>query len=395
MTNCQAIDETRLGPAAPLVANCPDDLSRVAVNCYLSTVLAVADCMAAVCPDIGTSYQKRLSRLPTRLGFDLTPVALEKSRASFEADIQHFSQTASEYVRNGPSALENVVTSGAAVVDAIAERVGSLVNILESLADRIELAVDLEGPAQIREVLGHQPAGLRMCAQQIEQALLPSVGQLQTHMRESQQNLQRVKESVTVDQATGFVNRNGFEQQLDFRLKKRQAFCIVVLECAPGARPAENLNDEQLGEAVAQIAVRLASEFRPYDIVCRLDSKRFAVIFCGNVADARARVATVVRNLSGKYMVSDGDATRKARVDLLSDVLETENRSIEELLARIDADSNESASTKTPEPQDTGAEFSIIRLSRAVGVSNGMESLGGQAVACAALDSAPAEVALR
>src|SRR5258708_25375063 len=131
----------------------------------------------------------RLNGVPMRLGFHLTTKTLEESHSTLEAEIKQCSAIAAEYVRCAPPALERVIASGAPVVDAIAENASSLVNGLQSLADRIDVALDLDDLGEIRRLLRHQSGGLKICAQRLERTLAPSSTELPSHLTLSQQTL--------------------------------------------------------------------------------------------------------------------------------------------------------------------------------------------------------------
>lgn len=318
-------------PSTPNLAPVdPNDLAQAAVRSYLSTVVAVAESMAEVCPDIGLAYQKRLQRIPMRLGFHLSPKTLEESRVSLEAEIKHYSEVTGDYVRGAPAALERVVTSGATVVDTVSDSVRSLVSVLETLADRIDVVVDLGEPAEMRKQLRHQAGGLRACAEKIGEGILPAVGELQKQLTDCRTKLQSVKEATTVDWSTGLANRLGFEQQLEYWFRKHRPFCLVLMSCDPAAPAAQEYNDEQITHVIKQIAARLISEFRPSDIVCHLDLKRFAVIFDGEFAIAETRAPRIARSLSVKYPVSDADGAPKAKFQLIPTVIESEKLGFEE-----------------------------------------------------------------
>ena len=57
---------------------------QTALACYLSAVVAIGNCMADVCPAVGTVYRDRFLRVPRRLGFEATPRALHQSREEFK-----------------------------------------------------------------------------------------------------------------------------------------------------------------------------------------------------------------------------------------------------------------------------------------------------------------------
>ena len=69
------------------VDSCVDELQS-AVNCYLSTLLAAANCVSKTCPEVGGLYRHRLSRLRSRLAFDSSPKALDESRAAVETELK-------------------------------------------------------------------------------------------------------------------------------------------------------------------------------------------------------------------------------------------------------------------------------------------------------------------
>jgi len=343
----------------PSIPNGADELAQAAVKCYLSTMIAVAESMAEVCPDIGLAYQKRLQRIPMRLGFHLTPKTLEESRSTLEAEIKQFSEITAEYMRCAPPALERVIASGGTVVNAIAESASTLVNGLQSLADRIDVAVDLDDLAEIRKLLKHQSGGLKTCAQRIEQILVPSVAELQNHLNDSRQNLEKVRDFVTVDPVTRLANRMGFEQQLDYWIAKHRPFCLVVLECGKEQITQKILTKEQIGYAVSQIAMRLGTEFRPNDVLCRLDLNRFGVIFDGDIVIARVRAPQIARNLTGKYSLVEGEAGKKVKFEVTVEVIELQNRDVNDLLNEVyvHRESISVAGTKPPAPEEPEAEL--------------------------------------
>jgi GGDEF domain-containing protein len=328
----------------PSIPTGADELAQTAVKCYLSTLLAVAESMAEVCPDIGLAYQKRLQRIPMRLGFHLTAKTLEESRTTLESEIKQFSEITAQYVQCAPPALERVIASGATVVDAIAESATSLVTGLQSLADRIDVAADLDDLAAIKRLLKHQSGGLKTCAQGIERTLLPSALELQNHLSSSRQNLEKIRDFIIVDPVTRLANRMGFEQQLEYWIKKGRSFCLVVVECGKEHFVQKTLTKEQMGYVVSLIATRMGTEFRPNDVICRLDLNHFGVIFDGDVVIARVRAPQIARNLTGKYPLVEGETIKKTKFDVTVEVIELQNYDLNQLLneiyAHTDAPSN-------------------------------------------------------
>src|ERR1700684_3822862 len=78
-----------------------EHVDQTALACYLSTVVAIGNCMAEVCPSVGSMYRDRLLKLPRRLGFDATPQTLEQSCEAVKTDLLEYSRTASAWTSEG------------------------------------------------------------------------------------------------------------------------------------------------------------------------------------------------------------------------------------------------------------------------------------------------------
>src|SRR5712692_7616754 len=89
-----------------------------AVTCYLSTLLAVANCLKEACPEVGEPYRHRLSRLRSRLAFDANPEAIEEGRAAVESELKEYAARVAAYIdlhgielRRACAGLEQIVRS--------------------------------------------------------------------------------------------------------------------------------------------------------------------------------------------------------------------------------------------------------------------------------------------
>src|SRR5215471_11977267 len=89
-----------------------------AVTCYLSTLLAVANCVKEACPEVGALYCHRLSRLRSRLAFDANPAAIEESSAVVEHELKEYAAQVAAYIdlhgvelRRTTAVLEQMVQS--------------------------------------------------------------------------------------------------------------------------------------------------------------------------------------------------------------------------------------------------------------------------------------------
>jgi len=272
--------------------------------------------MAELCPDVGIAFKNRWRRLPQRIAFDLSLDALEISRKTFERDIQTFGEFAGRYYNQGVPLIETIATNGMQVADAVLERTARHIVLLETLAESIDTAADLDAPREIRETLEHQSSGIRNCARQAEEELLPLVSRFRSLVKECEQIASLAKKANVVDQETGFLNTNGFKQEYELRRREATPSCLLLIECSARLLAGGECSDTQFSEIAEAISMRITQQFRPNDSIGRLAPNRFAIIFDGEIEQARGRLDQMKRTISGKYSSRSGKIILQAEIQL-------------------------------------------------------------------------------
>ncbi len=292
------------------------ELQHVAVRSFLSTVVAISECLAEICPEVGLAFRNRWRRLPQRLAFDLSAKELEISRQAFEKDIQIFGRFTQQYLNDGLPLIASVAATGSSVLETVLERTASYTVLLETLADSMESSADLECPAELRQSLEHQAAGLRTCARQAETELLPLVTRVRDLVRDCEKILAKTQEAVVVDTETGFLNAAGYLEHLGAELGEGQRRCCVLLiECNVLTATGEPCSDVEFATIASPLSARIAEQFRPTDSIGR-HGRKFAVLFAGKLAQAQGRLDQIKRSISGSYASSLRKVAVKAEIQV-------------------------------------------------------------------------------
>ncbi len=277
------------------------ELQHVAVRSFLSTVVAISECLAEICPEVGVAFRNRWRRLPQRLAFDLSAKELEFSRQAFEKDIHTFGRFTQQYLNDGLPLLAGIASTGSNVLETVLETAASYTVLLETLADSMEATADLDCPPQMRTAMEHQAAGLRTCARQAQSELIPLMTRVRDLVRDCEAVLEKTKGSVVVDSETGFLNAGGFlehlEADLDEGLRK---CCLVFIDCPAFTQAGEPCSDADFSLIAASLAARISEQFRPTDSIGRHERK-FAVIFAGKIGQAVGRQDQIKRSISGNF----------------------------------------------------------------------------------------------
>src|SRR5260370_15746523 len=124
-----------------------------ALTCYQGAILAIAKCMAEVCPRVGLVYNHRLLRLPRRLGFDATPTALAASREAVEADLAEYGQAASAWINAGVELAQEILAAAGKTTDSDSHTDELHAAMMEELAKQMEISAEVDESTRVRTAL--------------------------------------------------------------------------------------------------------------------------------------------------------------------------------------------------------------------------------------------------
>jgi GGDEF domain-containing protein len=268
---------------------------HAAVNCYLSTLLAVANCLGEACPEIGGPYRHRLNRLRSRLAFDANPGAIEESRAVVEAELKEYAAKASAFVELHGTELRRATAALEQILQSLAQRQDFYGARLRQFAGQMETTSYPADPEHLGEVVALQVAGLLSCVESMGHETHSAV----KRMRDELAGIgERLAEAEVTDRVTGLMSRREMERQIKSRQESGAAVTLLLFELA-GA----------IDDGVArQVATRCGMQFRYRDLVCRWTDREFLVLFEGPPEIAQSRAEQVAPWLAGPYLLDNGDS---------------------------------------------------------------------------------------
>src|SRR5580700_1156177 len=294
----------------------PTDLSNLAADqgeqqsaltCYQSAILAIAKCMAEVCPRVGLVYNHRLLRLPRRLGFDATPEALAASREAVEADLAEYGQAASAWINSGVELAQEILAVAGKATDSDGHTDELHAAMMEELAEQMEISAEVDDATQVRTALKRYASGLRSYVQRRRKEQPPAFRELQGRAEALAEWLGSASPANIIDPLTGLLNRAEAERQLLAYSKRDKPFCVLLFEWNEAHSVPPQFGRSGADQILKALGDRLITLVRPRDVVYRWSQDQLAVIFeCGG-EEAMARSVKIADWLSSKYSaVVDG-----------------------------------------------------------------------------------------
>ena len=268
------------------------DPLHTAVNCYLSSLLAMANCVGEACPEIGGLYRHRLSRLRSRLAFDTSPDAMLESTQAVETELKEFSSKTSGYVDQHGVQLRSAIESVEQIIHSLGQRQDFYGARLRQCTAQIEAARESENP---RDAIASQAANLSSCVESMTHEIHSLILRMQNELAAVEH---RLRESEVTDPLTGLMNRREMERKIEARRSAGENPVLLHFQ----------LSGEINDEVARQVAARLASQFRPKDFVSRWTDSEFLVLFQGPLEIAQMRAEQIVPWIAGRYVLDRGDS---------------------------------------------------------------------------------------
>jgi len=270
-----------------------------AVECYLSSILEIAETVEAISPEIGPACRESLMSLRSRLSAGPTPAALEESRAELHKILQGFCEKARLQNETLARDLRQTLSMVTRTEDSNAGRNVQYVERLVDLVDRLESAVRSGDLSRLAD----QTSELRDFAQSIELDSRDDFARLRQKMIEIQRRLHEVELLATLDPLTGVANRRDLDRELASRIQARREFCVLLFDLNGFKEINDRFGHLYGDEVLKQLAARLGSQVRARDYVCRWGGDEFVAILACDLAIAESRSRQIAERLNGTYQI--------------------------------------------------------------------------------------------
>jgi len=268
---------------------------HTAVASYLSTLLAISECLGAACPEVGGPFRQRLSRLRSRLAFDTTPEAMTETAVVVERELGDFAEKTSRFVAQHGIEMRRTIEALESIVKSLAHRQEFYVERLRRFASQMEAAPNSTDPGHLADAAALQAAGLLSCVESMGCDAQSLVARMYAELAAVSV---RLRDAEVTDRLTGLMNRPEMERQIERRRAAGGNPVLLVFE----------LTGEVRDEVAQQVATRLDSQFHDQDLICRWSEQEFLVLFQGTPEMAQARTEQIVPSLAGRYLLDNGES---------------------------------------------------------------------------------------
>ncbi len=206
------------------------------------------------------------------------------------------------------------------------------------LAEELEALLELGNLNLIRDRLAESVGWLRSCVDSIEHDEAASAEQMQSELRAVEGRLHEAESLAASDCLTGLANRREAEKLMVHRIQAGRPFCILLFDL-DNFKQVNDRHGHDVGDRLLKaFSNRLASQFRPDDVVCRWGGDEFLVVMGCMMPDALGKASLVAQRLSGQYAMESASGAVNICVSASVGVAQhAAGESGQELFARADA----------------------------------------------------------
>jgi len=261
---------------------------NTALECYLGSIQEIAETLEAISPEVAASFRQSLLELRARIWADPAPHALGQSRTALHEILQNFRRK---------TRLHN-----------------------EALARDLQETLSLVAQTQDSAVPSRE-----------------SLARLREKMIEIQRRLHEVELLATLDPLTGVANRRDLDRELDARIEAHQDFCVLLFDLNGFKEINDRFGHLYGDQVLKQLGVRLSSQVRARDYVCRWGGDEFLVILACDLDIAESRSRQIAERLNGPYHVVAEAREIRANIAVTAGLVQyCAGESPEQLFRRVD-----------------------------------------------------------
>lgn len=291
-----------------------EDLLQATMQSYRAALQGMADCGKQVFPQFGDDMRQSLIQLQKSLSSDVPPAVVLETQRQVDIQIREWGNRASDYLKEKTSEVKEIMTLMAKAAQTVSERDQKYVGQFEQLTTRLESIAGLEDLTIIRQSLSQSASELKSKVDDMARDGRRAVEQLHDELRVYQARVEEAERLAFRDSLTGLDNRLYVEQQLAFRVKRAQPFCVILFDLNHFKQVNDSWGHLAGDELLKQFAHELKSFFRPTDTVGRWGGDEFiAVMDCG-VNEATRHIENLPKWLFGDYKIAVGGAQKKVNV---------------------------------------------------------------------------------
>jgi diguanylate cyclase (GGDEF)-like protein len=297
-------------------SNEPDgmDLLDAALQSYRSSLLDMGNSCYHACPAFGTSLQRSLAGLASRLTGRITTEDLAETRGQVSNQLSQWGDRAADHLRGKAQEVKDLLMVLARTAESLGDRDQRYAAQLHQFTTHLRSVADLEDLTQVRSSLMQAAGELKTCVDQMEQDSQEALAQLESKVSTYENRLKETEELALRDPLTGLPNRLHLERRLEWKIENGQLFSVAFLDLNRFKAVNDKYGHPAGDLLLKQFSAELKSNVRPGDVVGRWGGDEFVILLDCELAAATLLLERVRKWVFGDYTITPDGEAEKIRI---------------------------------------------------------------------------------
>jgi diguanylate cyclase (GGDEF)-like protein len=347
------LDANQLDPAA---SGGPDenDLLKVAIDSYGSTLTEMGNCSLEVCPGVGDDLKRNLSAVKTVLSTAMSCEAMSAADSRVRVLLRNWGTSTAKHFELKACEVKELLLVMARTAESVSARDQRSAGQMSEVTERLKAIATLDDLTEIRASIEKSATDLKSSIDRMTADGKAALHQLQGQLATYQIKLEEAEEIASRDSLTRLSNRAYIEGQIEKRMTMGSPFCVAVVDI-DGFKKVNDEHGHLTGdEVLKQFSAEMRSACRTSDVLGRWGGDEFILLFDGGLAEAEMQVARLRKWICGNYTVKGKSGDLKLRVDASIGLAACQGaEGMNELIARADATMYEQKSASSKQRSDT------------------------------------------
>jgi diguanylate cyclase (GGDEF)-like protein len=290
-----------------------NDLFLIVLESYRAVLLAMGNSGVRACPASGSDLQHALASLERPLFAKLTVPLLKETETQVEERLRQWRECTAEYFQSKANEVKELLLVLARTAESMGERDHRYANHFSELTAQLHTIADLHDLTEVRSSLVKQATELKTYVDQMAQDSRNSVAQLQTEVSTYETRLKAVEQLASQDSLTGIANRRNIEERIEWRIARKQEFCVVILDLDRFKQVNDNFGHPAGDNLLQQFSQELRSNIRSTDLVGRWGGDEFIMVLDCDLNLAKSQCERVEKWVLGEYTIPAAKGSKEAK----------------------------------------------------------------------------------
>jgi diguanylate cyclase (GGDEF)-like protein len=307
-----------LDAVSTTLADEPDreELHLATLGAYRSVLRAIGKSAVRACYAPGSNLEQQLATLEGGLAQDSTPTDVEEIQQQVADRLDRWGHLTAEHLKGKAEEVRDLLIMLSRTAESVGERDQRYTNQFCGLTVELKAIADLDDLTLVRSSLVRKASELKSCVDQMAHEGQHSLTELRSKVSCYETKLKEAEQLARRDVLTGLANRRSAEGRMEWYVRQRQTFCVLLLDLDSFKQINDTHGHAAGDDLLRKFSEELQKNMRSTDLVARWGGDEFLVILTCDLSGAEPQIDRIRQWVLGRYKIQNAVGKETIQVNL-------------------------------------------------------------------------------